>query len=229
MKQLYEKFSEPLSLFEYSPLYQRGTKALGQTVRNVDRAFLYLKASNELGLYYAPHPTRDKYISQTVYNNIESSDKKIIEYFDNRICTSEFGNFANIDLRIPPILEHVISFAKKNKKNLSDSILEIRNSKNAIAFRNYCSSLDKELLRHSPRKKIHIYQSLFKDIDQLSAKWKDDLREGVAYKQRRINMTKIFGLGRIFDILGIKEISIKDPIILKEKKHLLFINDLYRS
>ena len=51
----------------------------------------------------------------------------------------------------------------------------------------------------------------------------------VNYKERTINLSKIPVIGHLFEILGIKDLDIKDPILHQEKSQFLLINDIYKK
>lgn len=217
------KFSDLIRLIEVPSL----AKDDAEVSKNSTRALKYLNVSADLGVYYSPHPSREIYISDVVSKYTKQVASKIISYVDNKIFSAEIDGFAKVDIFLPPILEHVISFSVKNNMSISDSILEIRNSRNAKIFREYCSNLDDELSHSLPRKQIKIYKSLLNDLNSLCDKWKNDLDDGVKYKKRKISLAKIPYIGRLLEVAGIDGCIVKDPMLTKKEKYFLFLNELY--
>ncbi len=194
------------------------------------RSLLYLKVAREYSLYFAPHPIRHNFIIKFAYElKGNFIAKELINYFDRQIVSEWNGKFFRIDIEIPPIVEHVIYFAKRNRCLISESVNIIRNSKNALLFRKYCSELDNELRECSPRKKIQLCQALFKDLDKLCENWQQDLDNEVKYTRRHIKLSKLPFLGKLFEFFGINELEVKDPMLFLNRPYFLFINDIYRQ
>lgn len=229
-----EFFRDAIAYVEYPYLYPIDQDSFDLPVykdrNNIEkRAILYLKLAQQNDLYFSPHPIRHKFLRDIVYERSKTMASEIVTYFDQKICQSESGQFANINVKIPPVVEHCLYFAKNNNLSIPHSIMEIRNSKNARKFREFCSNIDSELRELNPRKKVSVYQKIFKDVDRLCVSWKEDLKEKVNYQQRNIALSKIPLFGKVFEILDIKNVVVKDPIIHQSKPHFLFINDLYRK
>lgn len=191
----------------------------------ISRTFGYIELANNHEIYFSPHPLRN-ILSQTTssINNIEAN--KIIAYCDNLFVESEVGKYTNIDIHVPPVVEHVISFSRKNKISIPESITAIRNTKNATSFRKYCAILENEIKNLTPRKKISHYQSLLKDIHLNVESWVNDINENVRYRKRKIKLSKLPIIGKLLESAGMHEPEVKDPILKTSTS--LFINDIYR-
>ncbi len=224
-------FSDSFRFIEDNRLYDRtsfeNTVIVGTDIDQ--RGLVYADVANENEIYYSPHPEREKLLTNTIQQYVDKTAVSVIEQFDQKFNESRSGVVANINVQIPPIVEHVLFYAKAQNITVAESINEIRNSKNATLFRNYFSDLDAELKELSPRKKIPVYQKLFQEINHLCVIWEQDMDSEVLYKKRNINLTRIPILGKLFDLAGLGEVTINDPILLANKQHLLFINDLYQK
>lgn len=233
LDKLCNQFEDVFDFFESQLLYPSYSYSLQQWQLPeggdiAKRGEHYIKIAEKLNCYFSPHPTRYEVIGKNVRSILNCSAKEIINSFDNQILSSDSGNIANIDITVPPLVEHVFYFARKNGLPIITAINEIRRSKNAIKFREYCNSLDLELRELTPRKKATIYNKLFKDINRVCLEWAEDLDNGVKYRKRNINLVKIPLFGKLFEVAGIKEIAVNDPILFNTDTHLFFLNDLYR-
>lgn len=200
------------------------------TERILARTHHYAELAKSLDAYLCLHPSRIEYL----YNNFGWKDKPttaklVISHLDQKITQSDAGKMAEIDLRTPPILESVLRFKARESVELPIAINEIRASKNAIAFRKWCSEIDNELRGCSGRSAIPIMQKLIGELDSVAEAWEKDLNLHVHYKRRTISLKKIWGIGSLLEAVGLSEFEINDPVILQSKQHLLFLNDLYRS
>jgi hypothetical protein len=193
------------------------------------RGLIYADVAKESNLYFSPHPDREGFISNRIVKYIKTTAAIIIEHFDQQFNQSASGQFASFNIKIPPVVEHILYFSKAQDKTILESVNEIRNSKNAIAFRQYIQKLDDELKDLTPRKRIEIYQPLFRDIDRLCNSWSLDMKNEVQYRKRRISLSTIPIMGKLLDVIGAGQIEIKDLILFSDTPHLLFINDLYRK
>ena len=230
MGSICDVFSDAIKYIRDSRLYketwQSSTHFIGKNI--LKRSLLYADVARDADIYYAPHPYREKTLSRKIPKYIDQTAKTVIRLFDQKFNESNGGIISNVNVKIPPVVEHVLFFSKTQKKTISESINEIRNSKNAQLFRNYFFTLDQELRDLSQRKKIHIYESLFRDIDKLCTVWLYDIDSEVRYRIRKINLSKIPMIGKLLGALGSDKFTIKDPILFAKAPYFLFINDLYR-
>lgn len=229
-----EKFDEVISCLDSSGLYpdKSHTPSYNSWDRDkllTERGIAYLEFARSNDMIFSPHPYRNKLINYKINQEIESVSKIIFSHIESSISESKSWQCAKINIQIPPIVEHVISFSRKNNLTLDDGINIIRNNKKAVLFRKYCTNIHNELKESNPRKRIAIYQSLFRDIDKLSNKWSDDLHENIKYKRRTLNLVKLFSIGKILETFGMEEFSIKDPILKIENPYLVFVHDIYNT
>ena len=162
-------FPEAFSYITDNRLYnEMGVSDKLKTDNHIERrALVYSEVARQNDIYFSPHPFREKALSEKIETYINSTASNIIEHVDQRIQKSQSGELANIQIKIPPIIEHALYFSKSQGISIFESINEIRNSKNAQLFRTYINNFDEELKDLSPRKKIMVYQPLFRDIDRL--------------------------------------------------------------
>ncbi len=225
------QFSDAITYVEDRNLYEKNINENTQLVGDdiIKRGLVYANLAREHDIYYSPHPIRDQVLSQEITKYIERTAASVIEEFDQRFNETQSGIISNINIKIPPIVEHVLYFSKAQNISISESINEIRNSKNAMMFREHFNALDFELRNLSPRKKIAVYQPIFREIDKLCSAWEADMDAEVKYRKREIKLAKIPIVGKVLDSIGIGNISINDPILFSSSPHLLFINDLYQK
>lgn len=229
-KHVCEKFNGVIRYLDSSSLYPDKTFYEYNYNRDemlAQRGLSYLEIARTNKLIFAPHPHRSNLINHQINMEIESVAKTIFSHIENSLSESKPWQCARVNIQIPPIVEHVITFSKQNKLELSESINEIRNCKNARLFREYCTNIYNEMRETGPRKRVAIYQMLFRDIDKLSSKWNEDLNENIQYKSRNLKFTKFFGIEKLLEALGMDNISIKDPVLTAENPYLLFVNDVY--
>jgi len=223
-----EDFKEIVNHFSDDKLYDSGQKYPFGQMDIYERGMVYADLARESGCYYAPHPNREASLVTQISNFMDRTSVTVLEKFDQKLRESTSGLASNLDVKVPPVVEHVLAFSKANGISVAEGVKEIRESKNAKHFRSYFNALDSELKDLSPRKRITVFQPLFKDIDNLCNVWIGDLDAEVKYRQRKIKLSKIPVIGKMLEICGVGEVDVKDPIIRAEKSHFLFINDMYR-
>ncbi len=224
------EFSDAIAYIEDDRLYEKTAFDDIEMIGNIDdRGGIYSKVASENDIYYSPHSSREKIFLDNVSKFIDRTAVSIIEQFDQKFNESQSGVISNINVKIPPIVEHVMYFSKAQNISIADSINEIRHSKNASLFRQYFNDLDAELRNLSPRKKIAVYQPIFRDINKLCNEWISDMDAEVKYRQRTISLSKIPIIGKVLESFGVSDFSFNDPILFPDYPHLLFINDLYQK
>jgi len=192
-----------------------------------ERAYTYMVTAKDKGVYFAPHPNREKILATEISNHVRRTAKAVIDYVDGKVMQTEEGGIVNIDIQVPPLVEHVLHFSRTKKITITESVNELRNSKNARSFRSYFDTLDEELAGLSPRKKLASLQPLFEDIKRLSDAWAIDLHNEVKYRKRRINLTKLPLVGIVFAALGTPSLEVNDPVLSEPKDYRLFLNEIY--
>lgn len=222
-------FNESIQIIPNTDITQYKLEEYKSNIGMKERGLIYLDIARCNNLYFSPHPFRQNILGEQLVNNVDKVARIIIERFDQKISKTDNGLYAKVNIKVPPVVEHVLNFSKCKKKSIADSINEIRNNKKTILFRKFCNELDNKLSEQTPRKNISQFDSLFREIDKICNDWQKNLELGFKFKQRKLNLTKIPLLGKYFEILDIKEISYNDPIIKSATPHFLFINDLYNN
>jgi hypothetical protein len=156
--------------------------------------------------------------------------EKVISYFDQAILGkdgSEIGNWFSIDLSLPPVAEYVANYAKSKRCTLHDAVIDVRNSKHASKFRQWCARLRNSI--ESGRSGTADRQKLLKELEAVCEKWKKSVKEGVTYRTRKLKLESIPWIGGLFKAINF-EPEILDPVIAVDRKasYLLFLNDLLR-
>jgi hypothetical protein len=72
---------------------------------------------------------------------------------------------------------------------------------------------------------------MVKELKNVCEVWKNDVREEVKYKIRKLSLEKLPLVGGVLKSLNIHEKTIKDPILWPSSKYsyFLFLNDLIRD
>ena len=158
--------------------------------------------------------------------------EQIVAYADNIIlkeAIKESGSPLSLELEIPPIAEMVMSYAARKKCRVYEAIIEIRNSKNATKFREWCQVYSKAGMAGRPGRKEQV--ELHKDLVKACNTWKDDIKEDVDYKTRTISLEKLPIIGGVLKSLNMDKASFRDPVLAPKTKstYFLLLNDLYRS
>jgi hypothetical protein len=202
------------------------------STRTLSRAHFYLELARELGIPLVVDPVRSRYFKvlfQQIRKNLkEGTPEKIIARFDSTVLEPEIDEgFISVDLSIPAVAELVLRFAKKKQCSLRDATIAIRESKHACAFRNWCSIFASLEEKGRPGAKEQI--EMLAQIDEVCRIWRDDVKEGVRYKTRKLNLEHLPIIGGVLKALNMQEsLTVKDPILVPRKKYsyFLFLNDL---
>jgi hypothetical protein len=226
--------------------YEYGGSApeLENTDMTAFRAHFYLELSRNLQLYYAPHPLRAAYFKQIVElrgEEVEDPNKyagiavKALNLAEGKHISKE-NPFATIDISIPPVAEYVARFSKKKEIGMNVAIQEVRESRNARAFRKWCA--ERNSIIRQGRAGLKDAQRIYKELDTLCLKWAKDIQEEVRYRTRTITWSELPWMGSIVKSLEIDKIlklvgwhrrEIKDPVLWVKQPYLLFLNDLYQQ
>jgi hypothetical protein len=106
--------------------------------------------------------------------------------------------------------------------------MEIRNSVNAIRFREWCSRLRGGI--NSGRTGTAERQEMQRELQTVCDAWKQDIGERVRHKTRKVSFEWIPLMGGILKAVNCHEIEVKDPVLAVDRttSYLLFLNDLLR-
>lgn len=200
------------------------------------RTHYYLELAKELAVPLSTHPIRSSYFEILVGKYKESlrrgEPESLVNYFEKKVL-KEPVDVAEIpislDLTIPPIAELVLNYADRNDCEISDAVMEIRQSKHAIKFRDWCKNY--VALTSKGRSATKEKIALFEEFKKVCETWKNDVKEEVDYKTRKINLESIPVVGGILKALNMNEVTVKDPVLHPQEKftYFLLLNDLYRD
>jgi hypothetical protein len=204
------------------------------STRTLSRAHFYLELARELGVPLIVDPVRSRYFD-VLFRNVgknlrDGTPEKIIARFDSAVLQPDIEQgLISVDLSIPPVAELVLRFAKRQRCSLHEAILAVRDSKHAQAFREWCSTFAKHEENGRPGAKEQV--EMLAQIEEVCNMWREDVKEGVRYKTRRLNLEHLPIIGGVLKALNMQEaLTIKDPILVPKKRHsyFLFLNDLLR-
>jgi hypothetical protein len=197
------------------------------------RAHFYLELARELGIPLNIDPVRSAYLLATLGKANEAFPggvpARVVQDFINRITAEEKDDLFVFDLTIPPVAELVLRTAQRRRISLGTAVLEVRNSKNAKTFRDWCSRLFS--LREEGGIGVRNESRRMKaEFTKACETWASDAAEGVDYKTRKISLGDLPLVGKILKAVNMDEFLIKDPVISSSRnlRYFLFLNDLLR-
>lgn len=200
------------------------------------RTHYYLELARELEVPLSTHPIRSNYFEILVEKYKKSlrmgEPESIVNYFDKKVLrepVEESEMPISLNLTIPPIAELVLNYADKHNCEINDAVMEVRQSENAIKFRDWCKNY--VALSSKGRSATKEKTALFEEFKKVCETWKNDVKEEVDYKTRKINLESVPVVGGILKALNMNEVTIKDPVLHTQKKftYFLLLNDLYRD
>lgn len=233
----YQNDEEILRLYNRNTLH---TAFIPLCCRNsmmtLGRAHFYLELARELGVPLSTDPIRSRYfkvLSEKFRHNLrQGTPEKVVAFFEDNVlkkAIDESEGLVSVDLSIPAVAEMVLNYAKRKRCSLHTATLEIRESRNARRFREWCArfaSLESQG-RVGGKEQIEM-------LDELKAAcevWRNDAKEEVEYRTRKLNLEKIPVLGIVLKALNMHEgKSFRDLILTPGRKYsyFLFLNDLIR-
>lgn len=206
------------------------------SMMTLGRAHFYLELARELGVPLSADPIRSRYFEILISNLKESLNQgtaeKIISFFEERTLkdmADTSSGLISVDLSIPAVAELVVNLAKTHRFSLHTAIIEIRNSKNAIKFREWCAKFAS--LSGQGRAATREKSEMLNELKQVCEIWKKDVREQVDYKSRKLILDHIPIIGGFLKALNWHEINFHAPRLLPSGKYpyFLFLNDLLRT
>ncbi|MGL4620822.1 MAG: hypothetical protein ACRCZS_17460 [Chroococcidiopsis sp.] len=157
--------------------------------------------------------------------------EKIVAYAEDVIlkdAIEESGAPISLKLTIPAVAELVMSYAAQKVCPIHEAVIEVRQSKNATKFREWCQIYTEASMKGRPG--IKEQTELFKEFKNVCEIWQHDIREEVDYKTRKITLEKIPIIGGTLQSLNMDKLSVRDRVLVPRKNvsYFLLLNDLYR-
>ena len=200
----------------------------------VARAHFYLELASELRIPLRIDPVRSEYLStlQMKTNALVASpaDMAVNLLANSQSKLLSPSPFA-VSISVPPVAEHVLSIAKATKQSLLEAALAVRNTRNAILFRGWCSDIFLAREEGGIKGNAEV-QRLTGELLKTCDEWVQDVRQGTSHQMRRIVLRDIpFGIGKVLSATGLSEFTIPDPILVPSSRYrsIMFLNDLLRS
>jgi hypothetical protein len=109
----------------------------------IARAHFYLALASELRLPLSIDPVRSSYLQTAMGAEKERATQpsahQMLDIFTSKMVNKEAAFVFNVD--VPPVAEYVLRHAQRQKISLHKAILEIRDSRRAREFRDWCGKL----------------------------------------------------------------------------------------
>lgn len=108
------EFSDSFRYIQDKRLYEKtpfeDTEMVG---RDIDRrGLVYADVAKDNDIYYSPHPDRERSLGEKLIKYVDHTALSVIEQFDQKFNESKSGMVSNVNVKIPPVVEHVLYFAK---------------------------------------------------------------------------------------------------------------------
>lgn len=158
-----------------------------------------------------------------------SAIEEIVAYAEDIILEDVIKgeNPISINLEIPAISEMVAKLSSEKECPIHEAVIEVRQSRNAIKFREWCQIYNKAMAGgRSGSKEV---SELRKELQNACEIWRDNIKEEVDYKTRTISLEKIPIAGGILKSLNMDKLNVRDKILVPKKNisYFLLLNDLY--
>lgn len=191
------------------------------------RALRYLELAALLDVYYVPHPARQDVVEQANGARRVTAAEYLLSNFDSAIREHFEISLLSVDFEVPPVADYVAQYSRRTGAWMYQAIQEIRNSTNAESFRKWCRKVDEQLRQAQGRSQVRVLQPLKAELDSVTTRWVDDISEGISYRTRTVSLSKLPLVGKLFEVIGLDDIRLRDPVLAKNNRHLLFLSDIY--
>ncbi|MBF0456406.1 MAG: hypothetical protein HQK99_00735 [Nitrospirae bacterium] len=195
----------------------------------VERTIFYYEIAAAARVPIVLHPARNvemMNINRAIIDAYKTIKQRLKEKFENPI-NHLFSNInIDISLQYPALSMYMLKLSAKRGQSLLQTVLEIRETKEAKAFRNWLKNIQYGLVDDSYKEKFNALK-LLNEIDKITKVWIDELNTsaGISYKPRSITLSKLPRIGLISSLLD--DISFPDPILVNTKSYLTFISQWY--
>lgn len=127
---------------------------------------------------------------------------------------------------MPPLVSKVVQEAGRKGMSIVDSAVEIKESKNASAFRRWLADIQASLAEGTTHGAVEALRML-DELKETASSWADalDIEEGVSHKRRQLALSWVPRIGGLLDML--ERPTFRDPI-LNQKGYLAFVSSWFK-
>jgi len=150
----------------------------------LERAFWYLRLSQEVGLPLAASPARSAYFKPLLQNMkkklMTSEAEQILQMFDKTVVTAarlkkwQQEGIEVEEIKIPPVADYVVRIAWEKNMSLVNAIREVRASPHAREFRELCGDMQRLSLSRS-RAGLLARERALRKLKELGLRWAKNL------------------------------------------------------
>lgn len=200
----------------------------------VARAHFYLELARELRVPLSLDPVRSTYLRPVIDDPrmalVSPVPEEFISDFEAQVSDESEVHPIIFDVDIPPVAEYVLHYAQCHRTSLRTATLEVRDSKNARNFRDWCARLFALRDEGGLRAKVES-KRIVSDFKKACDAWASDVGEGVDFQRRKLKLGDIPLVGKVLSAAGMAELCVKDPILRPKSRYryFLFLNDLLRA
>lgn len=225
-----------------------GRYSFADTNQSYERAIFYAELSSALGMSMLPRPFKRGSITETIWRSHRQCIHKLLqgrlEDFDRLMRPPEAR------LKFPPLAESILLQSLIQACSPIDVALELRDTDNAKAYRQYLFFLNQALTEENPSQKQ--IQEVFTDFDNIVKQWTLDCAraEGIRYKTRHLGMQMVPAVATMVSYIASQDMEttgsvtlttstltaflggsvvLRDPILWGGEKYLSFVADWYNN
>ncbi|MGB2741125.1 MAG: hypothetical protein WBC60_11315 [Cognaticolwellia sp.] len=208
---------------------------IADTGTTIPRVLFYMFLGNACQAPIFLSPSKDPLLSYVLDNGLSSTDVKdllsMVETSANKEIITLLNKFVHRTVSMPPLAQYVLGMARREKISIIQAMLEIKNSKDAKAFRQWRHEIHKDCVLDTTASLIRANKQ-WDELDHIVKVWADNANIGLGVTHKYAT----FGLSLLTSTLeniGIKidipkfSFSVKDPIV-NPRKELRFISSWYK-
>ncbi len=218
-------FGVEKSYGEHLADYYGQASVLRHSHLGVERTLVYCEAAAAAGIPLVLHPGRYKEalaINRACCDAYDSVKEVLQKTFGEPIRRQLESLGLSYDIVVPPLVSRLVEIAGNEKISILDAARRVKESANAVAFRQWLANIQLSLAQGTTGGKVEALRML-KEIERVASLWAQelDVRSGVTYKRRELRLSWIPRIGGLLELMG--KITVRDPI-LNRKGYLMFIS-----
>jgi hypothetical protein len=207
------------------------TRVIGRSNDDAERALFYAELSDGLSIPVLISDGKQKWlqeINRRIWTDINSVIKKMVDEEAKKVILSRIGESGILspidDIQYPPLAEMIVRLAQSKSWSLVDAAKKIRESPEAVAYRNLLAQLYSDArMGRAGQDKLSITLS---EIQHSFSDWYE--RTDKSGTPVKLQLGKIPKIGWLFELIGLGQITINLPFRVPDKPYLSFIFNWYR-
>lgn len=202
--------------------------SLARSHLGVERTLVYYETAAAAGVPLILHPSR---YEEALAIDVACADaytavKEIVRTTFEEPIKNQLETLGQVDrIPLPSLAAKVIEAAGREGTSIIEAAAQIKESKNAQAFRRWLTDIQINLAAGSTAGKLEALRML-EELKRVASLWSThfDTKEGVTHKRRELRLSWIPRIGCLLDLLD--KPTIRDPI-LNRKGYLTFVSSWF--